>query len=311
MNAESPSQSTTKSNMGALPALSLPVAFAALTMGAIAMGVSPVFVRFSEVGPFASAFWRVFLALPVLVLWALWELRGKNARLKLTFPAAVLWSGLFFSGDLLFWHLAIVNTTMANATLMACLAPVWVIMFSGAYIGEPVGRNSYWGLALCLIGAAMLIGSSYNVDPSRIRGDLYGIVTSIFFGLYFLAIRVARRTKGSGELTLLSTIITAFILFIVAIAMTLFAAHDFFPSTLKGVTSLLMLGTISHAGGQGLLSVALGSLSAVFSSLVIFIEAIAGAFFGWLVFDENLTLTQILGAITILLGIWIARPANP
>ncbi len=291
-----------------LTSLSLPFAFATLVMGAIAMGVSPVFVRFSEVGPFASAFWRVFLALPVLLIWAWWELRVKNKTLKIAFPSAVLWSGLFFSGDLIFWHLSIINTTMANATLMACMAPVWVILLSGAFIGEPVGRNSYFGLLLCLIGAAMLIGSSYNIDPSRIKGDLYGIVTSLFFGLYFLAVRVARRSHASGELTLLFTIITAFCLFLAAVAATLLADQQFFPSTAKGVTSLLLLGTISHAGGQGLLSVALGSLSAVFSSLVIFIEAIAGAFFGWLVFDENLTPGQIAGAIAILAGIWIARP---
>ncbi len=272
------------------------------------MGVSPVFVRFSEVGPFASAFWRVFLALPVLFLWAWLELRRKNARLRLAFPSAVLWSGLFFAGDLIFWHLAIVNTTMANATFMACLAPVWVIMFSGAFIGESVGRNSYFGLALCLVGAAMLIGSSYNVDPSRIKGDLFGLVTSLFFGLYFLSVRVARRSKESGELTLLLTIITAACLLLVAAGAVIILNQQFFPSSVKGITSLLMLGTISHAGGQGLLSIALGSLSAVFSSLVIFIEAIAGAFFGWLVFDEKLTSTQFTGAIAILLGIWIARP---
>jgi len=43
-------------------------AFAALCLGAVAMGISPIFVRFSaaDVGPFASAFWRVALALPVL-----------------------------------------------------------------------------------------------------------------------------------------------------------------------------------------------------------------------------------------------------
>jgi len=291
-----------------MPRLSVPVAFAALTMGAIAMGISPVFVRYSEVGPFASAFWRVFLALPVLLVWAWWELRSNNKKLKLSFPPAVLWSGLLFAGDLIFWHLAIVNTTMANATLMACLAPVWVIMFSGAFIGEPVGRNSYVGLILCLFGAAMLIGSSYNIDPSRIKGDLYGLVTSVFFGLYFLAIRVARRTKGSGELTLLSTIITTACLLVVALLATAIASQAFFPSSGKGVASLILLGTISHAGGQGLLAVALGSLSAVFSSLVIFIEAISGAFFGWLVFDENLSPTQLAGAVSILLGIWIARP---
>ena len=71
-----------------------------------------------------------------------------------------------------------------------------------------------------------------------------------------------------------------------------------------------MLGTLSHAGGQGLLSLALGSLSAAFSSLVIFIEALAGALFGWLFFGEELTPTQIAGALAILAGIWVARPKS-
>lgn len=308
MNTDSVPRSTDISKKETSPILPAPIAFIALTMGAIAMGVSPVFVRYSEVGPFSSAFWRVFLALPVLFVWAKWELSksGKSFRFILT-PAVIL-SGLFFAGDLIFWHLSIVNTTMANATLMACLAPVWVIMFSGAFIGETVGKNSYYGLILCLIGAAMLVGSSYSVDPSRIVGDLYGLITSIFFGLYFLAVRVARRTTGSGELTFLSTIITAACLFVVAIVVYIYTDQKFLPETKQGVLALTMLGTLSHAGGQGLLSIALGALSAVFSSLVIFIEAIAGAFFGWLIFDEQLTLPQIAGAIAILVGIWIARP---
>ncbi len=68
---------------------------------------------------------------------------------------------------------------------------------------------------------------------------------------------------------------------------------------------------ISHAGGQGLLSVALGRLPAVFSSLVIFLEAVAGASFGWLILGEALTLVQIMGGALILYGIWIARPKPP
>ncbi len=308
MNTDSRPQSTGFNKKKSATALSPTMAFAALVMGAMAMGVSPVFVRYSEVGPFASAFWRVLLALPILFFWAKWELSRHDKKLQLQFAPAVLASGLFFAGDLVFWHLSIVNTTMANATLMACLAPVWVIMFSGAFIGEPVGRNSYYGLALCLIGAATLVGSSYTIKPTRIIGDIYGFITSIFFGLYFLAMRVARRTKGSGELTFLSTIITTLCLLVIALISVYAANQQFFPKSLNGILALGALGTLSHAGGQGLLAVALGALSAVFSSLVIFIEAVAGAFFGWLVFAEDLTSPQMAGALAILAGIWVARP---
>jgi len=285
------------------------IAFAALLGGALAMGVSPVFVRTAEIGPFASAFWRVATALPVLVLWAWLEARaqaraGGTSPAMLTFAPPVILSGLFFAGDLTFWHLAVLNTTMANATLMSCLAPVWVLLLSGAFIGEPVPRRSFYGLALCLAGAALLVGSSYGIDKSRIVGDIYGIITSVFFGLYFLAIRVGRRQASGGVLTLSSTIVTCLVLLVVALV----SGDAMLPETAKGYASLGALGLVSHAGGQGLLTLALGILSAAFSSLVIFLEAFAAALFGWLFFGETLGPMQIAGGGLILLGVWIARP---
>src|SRR5919107_4419458 len=104
-------------------------AFAALCAGAAAMGVSPLFVRFAaaDVGPFASAFWRVFLALPVLYAWMRLEEARAPARSRGLSRATVL-AGLAFAGDLFFWHLSILNTTVANATFFACSAPIFVIL---------------------------------------------------------------------------------------------------------------------------------------------------------------------------------------
>jgi drug/metabolite transporter (DMT)-like permease len=290
------------------PTLSFATAFTALFFGAVAMGISPVFVRFAEVGPFASAFWRVALALPFLLIWALLEARRNGFPLSglWRFDRAILLAGVFFAGDLFFWHLSILNTTIANATLLACLAPVWVVLFSGVLIGEAVSRQAYYGLVLCLVGTAALIGSSFALAPDRLLGDVYGFFTSIFFGFYFLAVRVARRERGAGAVTFMSTIITMLIL----LAITLATGQGFWPTTLTGVAALLALGLVSHSFGQGLLAVALGSLSAAFSSLVIFIEALAAAILGWLVLAEHLTPLQFLGGAFILAGVWVARPKN-
>ena len=79
--------------------------FAALVAGAVAMGASPIFVRLADVGPFASAFWRVALALPLLYAWMrLAEAAPRRRRRR--FSRAAILSGLAFSGDLFFWHLA-------------------------------------------------------------------------------------------------------------------------------------------------------------------------------------------------------------
>lgn len=283
---------------------SFPAAFAFLLMGATAMGISPVFVRFAEVGPFASAFWRVGLSLPILYIWAYIETKRSGRSINWKFDKPLILVGLFFAGDLFFWHLAILNTTIANATLMATLAPVWVVLFSKAFIGEEVSLKTYYGLGFCLVGAGLLIGSSYQVAPERIVGDIYGFITSIFFGLYFLALRVARRNRKGGEVVFLTTIVTSALLLITAIV----SANKMLPDTINGALSLLALGTVSHAGGQGLLAVALGSLSAAFSSLVIFVEAIVAAIFGWAIFEEKLGPLELLGGSLILFGVWFARP---
>jgi drug/metabolite transporter (DMT)-like permease len=279
-------------------------AIAALVMGAAAMGISPVFVRVAEVGPFASAFWRVALALPALWLWARIEAGGARGKPVPPWSRSVVVAGILFACDLFFWHLSILKTTMANATLLAVLAPVWVALGSGLFIGERVERIVFAGLALCLAGAAALVGTSFAFAPERLLGDLYGLATSLFFGGYFLAVRFARRTTPSGLLLYRSSLVTAAILFAVAVVVE----GDLLPATLWGAAALVLLAFVSHLGGQGLLAYALGHLSATFSSLVIFLEALFAALFGLAFFGEAVTATQTLGAAAILAGIWVARP---
>jgi drug/metabolite transporter (DMT)-like permease len=284
-------------------------AFLALVVGAVAMGASPIFVRLTDVGPQASAFWRTALALPILWLWMKFEERGTRGARPLHFDRPILLVGACFAGDLFFWHLAIMNTTVANATFFAVTAPVFVVAGAFLFLSERADARMFAGLALCLAGGAALIGQSYQVDPARLVGDLYGIVTAFFFGAYVLAVRHARSRHGPARLMFLSTVVTAALLLAAAIAIP----QPILPQTIESASSLLALAIVSQAGGQGLLAFALGSLPAAFSSLVIFLEAVAAAALGWIVLGEKLSLIQLSGGLLILAGIFIARPraSNP
>jgi drug/metabolite transporter (DMT)-like permease len=278
------------------------IAVAALVLGAVAMGASPLFVRMADVGPFASAFWRTALALPFLTLWALSE-TGSMRRGALRNRAAWL-SGLMFAGDLFFWHLAILATTVANATFLATTAPLFVVAGAWFLLGERIQQRGIAGLALCLVGGAALVGHSYGFAPERLTGDLYGIVTAVFFAAYMLALRAARRDVPAGTVSFISAAITTVILFAVAFT----SEPRLVPQSAHGWTVLIALALISQVAGQGLLAFALGTLPAPFSSLVIFLEAVAAALFAWIVLHETLAPMQWLGGVLILAGIWTARP---
>jgi drug/metabolite transporter (DMT)-like permease len=99
-------------------------------------------------------------------------------------------------------------------------------------------------------------------------------------------------------------VITAALLLFVALGLE----HRLLPRTLHGFSALIAMAWISHTGGQGLLTIALGHLPATFSSLVIFLEAIAAACFAWAILGEPVSLIQAGGGLAILAGIFIARP---
>lgn len=286
-------------------------ALAALVLGAVAMGLSPIFVRVAnaEVGPFASAFWRVALALPVLYAWMRVEGRtGATPAPALSSPVLLL-AGCLFAGDLFFWHLAVLATTVANATLLATMAPVFVVLATWLVLRRRVERATLAGLALCLLGGGALVGQSLVVDPGRIGGDLCGLATALFFGLYFLAVERARAEgHGPARVTFAASCVTAAVLLVVVLALE---SRPILPSSLGGATALVAMAWVSHAGGQGLLSVALGRLPATYSSLVVFLEALAAAGFAWALLGEALSPIQGLGGAAILAGIGIARPREP
>ena len=148
------------------------------------------------------------------------------------------------------------------------------------------------------------MAESLQLKPAGALGDAFGIATGVFFGLYFLAVQAARTEVSAARVTFEATLITAAILFVVALV----GERSMLPHSVRGLAALFAMAWISHTGGQGLLAVALGSLPAAFSSLVIFLEAIAAAGFAWLILAEPVTSVQALGGFAILAGIFVARP---
>jgi drug/metabolite transporter (DMT)-like permease len=104
------------------------LALLALFAGAAAIATAPLFVKVSETGPVATAFWRVALALPFLWTWSLAAGRGAHAAGFAAERRLIIAAGLFFAGDLAVWHWSIVLTSVANSTLLANLAPIFVTL---------------------------------------------------------------------------------------------------------------------------------------------------------------------------------------
>lgn len=281
-------------------------ALVALLLGAVLVGASPIFVRLSELGPMATAFYRPFLAIPVLMIWMAADQRYGPETLK---PAGrgdyfrLLLAGAFFSGDLAFWHLSIMNTSVANATLFANFAPIFVTLGAWLLFGHKVTRRYLIGMALALAGAAALAGESFAVAPENLLGDLFGLVTAMFLASYILAISRLRASFSTATTMAWSSIGTAAILLPVA----LLSGEDMVAVTLYGWAILAGLALLSHAAGQGAIAYALAHLPPGFSSVGLLLEPVAAALLAWIILSEAVSPWQAAGGAVILWGIMLAR----
>ena len=278
----------------------------ALFAGAIFIALSPIWVRVSEVGPTASAFWRVCLAVPLL--WILFfSLKTKETKsLDTQFPMLLV-AGIAFAGDLAFWHWSIKFTSVANSTLLANLASIFVTLAAWVLWKQKPSGLFLAGLAAALLGVALLVRASLGSSPTALLGDGLGVVTAMFYAWYLLSVK-GLRERGAGTLALMAvtTTITALILLPVAIA----SGEPLLPESTTGWLKLLGLAWISHAAGQGLIAYALAQLPAGFTSVGLLLQPVMAALFAWVLLGEPLGAMQVAGGAVVLAGIYLARKAS-
>ncbi len=281
------------------------VAFVALLAGAVAVGASAIFVRLSELGALPSAFYRPFLAIPVIWLWLRLRPAKRWQRRPVTMSdyARLFLAGALFAGDLAFWHLSLHHTTVANATLFANAAPVFVLLAHWLIFHRPAGRTLLLGMGLAMAGALCLAGGSLSLAPANLVGDVFGIVTALFLAGFLIAVERLHNDFGAGTIMLWTSVGTAAVLLPIA----LLTGEAMIAVTVQGWLMLLGLAVLSHAAGQGLIVYALAHLPATLAATGLLFEPVAAAFMAAILLAEPISAWQAVGGGIILWGLFIAR----
>jgi drug/metabolite transporter (DMT)-like permease len=282
------------------------IAIAALLAGAAAIGTSALFVKVSETGPISTAFWRVFLALPLLYAWTRIDRHRSTDTATRGNLRLMLLAGFFFAGDLAVWHWSIVLTSVANATLLANCAPIFVTLTAWLMFRRRPRALFITGLALAMAGMAMLLRGDFTQGERALLGDALGIVTAMFYAAYQLTVTRARQHASTSSIMTVSGTITALILLPIALT----SGERFIPLTGHGWLLLVGLALIAQATGQSLIAYAMAHLSATFSSVGLLLQPVIAAALAWMLLGEELTPLAIAGAVLVLLGIRIAHSAD-
>ncbi|MBL8141531.1 MAG: DMT family transporter [Acidobacteria bacterium] len=249
----------------------------------------------------------VFLAL----VW--WDDRDRErssfARLSLRDLA---WMGaLGLLGHFLYQTLFVVGlskTSVANSVLIIGCSPVAIALASAAAGHERIARGHWAGLALSLLGLYFVAGHGARFSGESASGDLMIITSVACWAGYTVGCR-GLLARHSPLFVNAITIVAGMLAFVPASipAMGRVAWGDLSPWVWVGtVVSALLAINLAYLIWYTAVQRIGAPRTSVFSNMV----PLAGLAIAWVVLDEPIQRSKLLGAACILVGIALTRIAN-
>lgn len=275
---------------------------AAVLVANVALAFGPWFVRLADTGPVAAGFWRLTIATPFLAAMALAG-GARPARVERWLIWALAAAGLCFALDIAAWHLGILRTTLANATLFGNCATLIFPIYGFVVARAWPTRGQGVAFALALAGAGLLMGRSYQLDARNLGGDLLCLTAGVLYTVYFVLMARVRETMAALSALALAT--AASVLPLLALSLLLGERvwpGDWWP--------LIGLALVSQVLGQGSMIYALGKLSPLVIGLALLVQPVVAAAIGWIRYDEKLGLPDLFGAALVAVALVLVRRAG-
>jgi drug/metabolite transporter (DMT)-like permease len=279
----------------------------AALLGAMCIAFSGILYRWADVSPSTATVFRCLFGLPLLALVAVAEQRRFGPLPMTTVRLAVI-AGIFFAGDLTFWHHAIEFVGAGLATVLGNLQVLVVGIVAWALLGERPSRATLIALPVVLLGVALISGvggGAYGEDP--VLGVVLGIATAFCYAGYLLVIRRGgrdiRRPAGPVAIATASTAVAA--------ALVGLVVGDLDPTPeVASLAWLAALGITSQSAGYLLISLSLPRLPAVLTSIILLAQPVVTVGLAMVLLSEEPSRIQLAGVALVIGGIFYATFAT-
>jgi drug/metabolite transporter (DMT)-like permease len=283
---------------------------ARVAVGAFLISFSPVFVKVVDVGPAATAFYRLLIGGAVLLAVALTRGRRKPLSPKSIVLASVC--GLIVALDLTVWHLSIQLIGPGLATILGNHQIFVLSAFGLLFLGERLTVRLGMAIVLAMLGLFLIFGLEWGEFDAGFRlGVVFGALTALLYATFLL---VLRHVQSGSEAP--ASVVTVAILSIVgAFVLALYVwlgNESFVVPDIGSWTVLAAYAILSHVIGWVLISTGLPGLAASRAGLVLLLQPALAFVWDVMLFDRPTAVIEVLGAVLALTAIYLgtARGGN-
>lgn len=277
--------------------------YAAMVFGIICISTSGIFIKLASVpGPVAGLY-RVSVAAIVMAIPFLLHARHIHWTRRMLLAAGV--GGIFFACDMALWNTALLNTSVANAVLLGNTAPIWVGLGAIVLFHQRLRRQFWWGLALALAGAGLIVGLDLVGAGGTTLGNLLALTAGLFYACYLLVTQRARTRLDALSYFWLAAMASLLTLLPMTVVLNQPLAVP--PSALL---PLLGLGIVTHTFGWLSLNFAQGHLPASLVAPSLLGQPVIASLLAIPILGETLAWFQVVGGAIVIAGIFLVHRAH-
>lgn len=240
-----------------------------LALAVVGIGASAPLIATIAAPALAIALWRNVFGTAALLPFAWAGARHDlmtvwtDRRLR----RVVVASGTALAVHFATWVPAVTLTTVAAATALGAVQPVWNALLARA-AGQQVARRVWVGIVVAVLGAVLLTGLDLGGDPRAMLGNLLALVGGMAAAGY-----VALGARARAQVSTLAYSVSTFgVCAVLLLVLCLAAGVPLIGFSAQTWGLLLALTVLAQLVGHTLLNRAVGTVGPVVVALVILLE---------------------------------------
>ena len=282
-----------------------------LAIGVLMTSTSAIFIRLSFVitGHSGISF-SIFVAAARLIVTAILLIPSwRNFRSKAHSPQTYYYAitaGICLAFHFVTWISSLSFTSIAAATTLVTINPIWVALLCWLWWGEKPHRWVIAGIIIALSGGVLIAFGDSNASQNHsnpLLGDALALLGSLLASLYLLFGREAQKQGlGIGQYILIAYTTAALCL----LPLPLFSPQGYWDYPPLVYLYIILMAIFPQMIGHTSINWSINWISPTIVTLAILFEPLGSSFLGWLIFREIPPLTVLGGGLILLLGVAIA-----
>jgi len=270
-----------------------------IVIGVISITLSVVFIKMSTADAGVIAFYRMFFS--VLIMLPFFLLYYRREILQLSRRDWIFSSagGILLAYHFIFWFESLNYTSVASSTVLVTLQPIFAIAGTYFFFKEKLSPKTIISAAIAIMGSVIISWGDFKLSGTAFFGDMLALIGCALITAYLLLGQDVRKRLSLITYTFIVYSISTITLFFYVLV----KGESFGPYPSSDWFWFLMLALIPNLLGHTLFNWSLKWVSTNVISIAVLFEPVGASILAYFIFFEELSLTQIIGGIVVILGI--------